>query len=142
MLALWNQVDDLFNDELFKRHRERGGFVPPVDIREDKEGYELLVDLPGMGPDDVELTVEGGNLTITGERPMPEGLKNDEYRRIERAYGAFRRVFTLPKGANQDSIEAHVEHGMLKVRVPKPVAELPRKIKVTDRKMSIEASAE
>lgn len=131
MLALWNQFDDLLNDDFFRaRKMAVPGFTPAVDIHETKEGYELLADLPGMKPEDVDLTVENGVLTISGERKAEKAEEKDGYKRIERTYGSFRRSFTLPKGVDAEGIQAHVEHGQLRVKVPKPVAELPRKIKV------------
>lgn len=131
MLTLWNQFDDLFNDELLRGRRAAPAtFAPPVDIKETKEGYELLADLPGLTPDDVEITVENGVLTMSGERKNETVDENKGYRRVERTYGSFRRSFNLPKGVDVDHIVAHVEHGQLQVKVPKPVAELPRKVNI------------
>jgi HSP20 family protein len=130
MLALWNQFDELMNDDFFRGRRMNPTFAPAVDIHETKEGYELLADLPGLTANDVNLTVENGTLTVSGERKIEKKEEKDGYRRIERAHGTFRRSFTLPKGVDAESISAHVENGQLRVLVPKPVAELPRKIKV------------
>lgn len=131
MLALWNQFDDLMNEDIFRgRRMNTPTFAPAVDIQETKEGYELLADLPGLTANDVEITVENGTLTLSGERKFEKKDEKEGYRRIERTYGSFRRSFTLPKGVDADQISAHVEHGQLRVLVPKPVAELPRKIRV------------
>ncbi len=132
MLALWNQFDDLLSEELFRGRRAAGssGFAPPVDIKETKDGYELLADLPGLTANDVDITVENGVLTMSGERKSETVDEKQGYRRVERSYGSFRRSFTLPKGVDVENIAAHVEHGQLLVRVPKPVAELPRKVKI------------
>lgn len=131
MLALWNQFDDLLSDDFFRARRmPTPAFTPAVDIHETKEGYELLADLPGMKSEDVDLTVENGVLTVSGERKAEKTEEKEGYRRIERSYGSFRRSFTLPKGVDPESIQANVENGQLRILVPKPVAELPRKIKV------------
>lgn len=130
MLALWNQFDDLFNEELFRGRRAVPAFAPAVDIKETKEGYELLADLPGLTAADVDITVENGVLTMSGEKKSETVDEKSGYRRVERSHGSFRRAFTLPKGVDAENIAAHVENGQLTVRVPKPVAELPRKVKI------------
>lgn len=130
MLALWNQFDDLFGDEALRARRPQRSFVPAVDIEETKDGYVLTADLPGLTANDVNITVEGGVLTLSGERKVEREETKDGYRRIERSYGSFRRAFTLPKGVDVGGVSAVAEHGQLKVHVPKPVAELPRKIEV------------
>ncbi len=130
MLALWNQVDDLLKDEFFHARRARASFSPAVDIVETKSGYRLTADLPGFRPEDVEITVENGSLILSGERKWESDESKEGFRHMERTYGQFRRTFTLPKGVDADKIEASVEHGVLVLNVPKPVAEIPRKIKV------------
>lgn len=133
MLALWNQFDDLLSDDLFRARRAAGAapaYVPPVDIREQKDGYELVADLPGLTADDVEITYENDVLTLSGERKSETVSEKDGYRRVERTFGSFRRSFTLPKGVDAGNISAQVENGQLHVKVPKPVAALPRKVKI------------
>lgn len=130
MLALLNQVDDLLNDDFFHARRVRASFSPAVDIVETQNGYRLTADLPGFRPEDVELTVENGSLILSGERKWKNEETKDGFRHMERTYGQFRRTFSLPKGVDLDKIQASVEHGVLVLDVPKPVAEIPRKIKV------------
>lgn len=133
MLALWNQFDDLFNSELaHEAHRARraSNFVPAVDIEETKDGYVLTADLPGLTSEDVEITLEHRVLTISGERKAERVDDKKGYRRVERSFGAFRRSFTLPEGVDVEGVKAVTEHGQVKVTVPKPVAALPRKIKI------------
>ncbi len=133
MLALWNQFDDLLHDDFFRNRRlanQAPAFAPPVDIVETDKGYELAADLPGLTADDVDITIEDGVLSISGERKNETVDEKKGYRRIERTYGSFKRSFTLPKGVSVDQVTAQVEHGQLKVLVPKPVSELPRKVKV------------
>lgn len=131
MLTLWNQFDDLFADDLWKNRRTAPrSFVPAVDIEEAKDGYTLTADVPGMKPEEIDITVEDGVLTLRGERKTETKKEEEGYRRIERHFGSFQRSFVLPKGVDVDKVEASVEHGQLVVRVPKPVAELPRKVAV------------
>lgn len=135
MLALLNQFDDLLNDELFQARRSKATFVPAVDIVETKLGYRLLADVPGFQPDDIEISVDNGSLIISGERKQNREHVEEQVniRHKERALGRFRRTFSLPKGADVDGIVATVEHGVLSLEVRKPVAEIPRKIKVQAR---------
>ena len=129
MLALLNQFDDLFGDETRSRRPSRT-FVPAVDVEERKSDYRLTADLPGLSPNDVEVTIENGVLTVSGERKDQKVEEKNGYRRVERTFGSFRRSFTLPKGVAADAITAHTENGQLEVLIPKPAAETPRKIKV------------
>ena len=130
MLALWNQFDDLFNDDHYRSPRRTRSFVPAVDIEETKEGYALTADLPGLTADDFHITVENGVLVLSGERKDERVDEKEGYRRVERSFGSFRRSFTLPKGVKVEDVTARTEHGQVRVLIPKPVAELPRKIKV------------
>jgi HSP20 family protein len=132
MLALWNQFDDLFHDDLFRLRRQPHlpAFAPPVDIVETDKGYELVADLPGMTAEDVDITIEEGALIISGERKDERTEEQKGYRRVERTFGAFKRSFTLPKGVSIDQVTARVDRGQLRVQVPKPVTELPRKVRV------------
>lgn len=133
MLALWNQFDDLLHDDLFRSRRQASQaaqFAPPVDIVETEKGYELSADLPGLTAENVDISVEDGVLSISGERKIETTEEKKGYRRIERSFGSFKRAFTLPKGASADQITARFEHGQLKIVVPKPVSVLPRKVKV------------
>jgi HSP20 family protein len=132
MLTLWNQFDDLFSDELFKGRRQlQRSFWPAVDIEEVQDGYMLTADVPGMNPEEIDITVEDGVLSLKGERKSENKDEHDGYKRIERTFGSFQRTFVLPKGVSADAVEAKVENGQLVVRIPKPVAALPRKVTVS-----------
>lgn len=131
MLTLWNQFDDLFADELRGRQKAARTFVPAVDIEETQDGYLLTADVPGVSPEDIDITVENGVLTVKGERHAERREDKEGYRRLERSFGSFQRSFVLPKGVNAEGVQANVENGQLKLRVPKPVASLPRKISIS-----------
>jgi HSP20 family protein len=105
-------------------------FWPAVDIEEVKDGYVLTADVPGMNPEELDITVEDGVLSLKGERKSEQKEEHDGYKRYERTFGSFQRSFVLPKGVNADAVEAKVEHGQLVVRIPKPVAALPKKVAV------------
>lgn len=137
MLALWNQFDDLFNDDALRARRSVARtFAPPVDIKETKNGYQLTADLPGLTANDVDITVENGVLVLSGERKAENVEEKDGYRRVERSFGRFRRAFTLPKGVDVEGVSAKTEHGQLVIHIPKPVAEIPRKIRVNQADVS------
>ena len=132
MLTLWNPMNDLFDDSLWPRFEPaRREYLPAVDVVEDEGSYLVSADLPGLKPEDVNITVENNVLTVSGERSLENKTEHQGYHRIERRYGSFKRSFSLPEGVDIDRIEALVEHGTLTVRIPKPAAALPRKIKVT-----------
>ena len=105
-------------------------WAPSVDITEDENGFTLLADIPGVKPEDIDISMENGVLTIKGERNTEEKTEKENFRRVERQYGMFYRRFTLPETANADKIEAHSEHGVLKVTIPKQAVAQARRISV------------
>ena len=130
MLTLWNQFDDLFADEFRNRRPSARTFVPAVDVEETNDAFVLTADVPGVAAENIDVTVEGGVLTLKGRREAEKKNEKDGYRRIERSFGSFQRSFVLPKGVNAEGVEARVEHGQLSVRVPKPVQAVPKKVAV------------
>lgn len=141
----WNLFDK-FQDELNRlglADRYRGSldgdnssvvtshWRPAVDIREEKDRYIILADLPGVDPKEIEVTMEKGVLTIKGERVDEEKESHEGYSRVERVRGTFYRRFSLPDSADADNIEAKGNNGVLEIVLPKLKKELPRKISVT-----------
>ncbi|HEY2931994.1 MAG TPA: Hsp20/alpha crystallin family protein [Acidobacteriota bacterium] len=106
-------------------------FVPPVDVRETPEAIEFIAEVPGFEKDQIDIRVEGGNLTISGERKFEQKADRDEYHRVERAYGRFQRVFTLPPTVEADKIKATLKNGVLSVILPKSEKAKPRQIPVS-----------
>ena len=105
-------------------------WAPSVDITEDEKAFTLLADIPGVKPDDIEVSMDNGVLTIRGERNTEEKTEKENFRRVERQYGMFYRRFTLPETANAEKIEAHSEHGVLKVTIPKQEVAQARRISI------------
>ena len=105
-------------------------WVPPINIQEGGDAYEVSADLPGVNPKDIEISLEGGILTIQGKRETESKDEGQGYTRTERIFGSFYRRFTLPNTADVENITARTEHGVLKLHVPKKVAALPKKITV------------
>ena len=92
----------------------------------------LRADLPGMGEDDIKIELEDGTLTVSGERKAEhEDRKSEGYYRVERAFGAFSRSLTLPKGVDAEAVTAKFDSGVLEVRIPKPEERKPRRIEIS-----------
>ena len=107
-------------------------WVPNVDINEFEDRFQLYVDVPGVDPKDVEITLESGVLTIAGER-FAQAEKADEQvirRRAERGTGRFYRRFLLPESVDADNVKATDRHGVLEISIPKQAKAMPRKIEI------------
>ena len=110
---------------------QRGNWIPPVDIYE-TEAHDLVVkaELAEMSREDIEVTVENNTLTIRGTKKLPEGLKEENVRRIERSYGTFSRSFTLPTTVDASKVSAEYRNGVLTVKLPYREEARPRTINV------------
>ncbi len=105
-------------------------WAPAVDIQESDDAFTLYADVPGVDPEEIEVSMDNGILTIKGERKSVKETEKDTYKRVERQYGLFYRRFTLPDTANAEEIEAHAENGVLKIIIPKQEVARSRKIEV------------
>ena len=96
-------------------------WIPLADIHEYADRFELYVDLPGVDPSTVDLTLDGGILTLSGERPQPTRIANEEAqgRRVERGHGQFHRRFVLPDSVDSEKVNATGSHGVLTITIPK-----------------------
>src|SRR5580704_4998440 len=106
-------------------------WVPLVDIHEYADRFELNVDLPGVDPSTVELTLEGGMLTLSGERPRTARQNGESQgRRIERGHGQFHRRFVLPDTVDSEKVNATGSHGVLTITIPKQPKAVARRIQI------------
>ena len=105
--------------------RQRAEY-PLVNITEGESGYEIDVSIPGVDPADLSLEISERNISISGERKSQEG----KYYRQERSHGSFQRVLSLNAPIDRDKAEAEFKDGILKIRLPKAAASLPRKISI------------
>jgi HSP20 family protein len=105
-------------------------WAPALDIAERKDAYLVAVELPGVKLDDLEITLEDGLLTIQGERQFTSESSEEQYHRVERRSGAFRRAITLPAHVMADKVEASMEDGVLRILVPKAEEAKPKRIQV------------
>ena len=131
--TLQDRMNRLFGD-VYLRDEDvtaRGTWVPPVDIYE-TEGHDLVIkaELPDMTREDIEVTVENNTLTLQGERKLPADVKEEQFRRIERAYGTFSRSFTLPNTVDASKVSAEYKNGVLTVKLPFREEAKPRTINV------------
>jgi HSP20 family protein len=107
-----------------------GLFAPSFDVKENKEGYVFRADLPGVKEEDLEISLTGNRLTISGKREQEKHEQGDTYYASERTYGSFSRAFTLPDGTDGDNVKAELKTGVLQVIVPKKPEVQPRKITI------------
>ena len=124
---LFNSVDD------GDTSGATASWIPAVDIYEFDDRFELAVDLPGVNPGDVEITLDRGVLTLSGERPAEKGVQKNERdvrMRIERGHGRFHRRFILPESVDTDRIEAKGRNGVLEITIQKQAKSQPKRIKV------------
>jgi len=133
--ALERRLGRLFNDAFGAPEWPAGDhaaapWVPPVDIVEEAGAIRLLVEVPGVNPDQVKISVENNVLTIHGTKQQVAAEHTERVHRYERNYGAFQRTFTLPTTVDPEGITAAYEHGVLTVTLPKAEKARPRQIEV------------
>ncbi len=137
--ALHHEMNQLFDDFFADtRPRLRGaGFwpeevTPSIDVSETDKAFQVSVEIPGVDEKDVEITLSDGILTIKGERKSETEKKGENYIRVERAYGTFRRALSLPSGVDEKKISAMSDKGVLRITLPKTqkAARGTRKIRI------------
>jgi HSP20 family protein len=116
-------------------------WAPALDISERKDAYLVTVELPGVEADDLEITLEDGLLTIQGERIFAHDSSEQQFHRVERRYGAFRRSITLPAHVIAEGIQASVDNGVLQILVPKMEEATPKRIQVRPGQAEIPAAS-
>ena len=131
MLSLRADMDRLFSSLFGGMAEEREGFwAPIVDIEEDNESILVKAEIPGMTKEEIKVSVQGNILTITGERKHETETKNRTFHRVERSYGKFSRMITLPTDVEADKVKANYKDGILSVMLPKPEVTKPKHIDV------------
>tara|TARA_R110002073_G_scaffold130695_1_gene277358 strand:+ start:490 stop:927 length:438 start_codon:yes stop_codon:yes gene_type:complete len=105
-------------------------WAPAVDIKEEPNKFIIHADIPGVKPEEIDVSMEDGVLTIKGEKKTEAKTEKKDYKRVERTYGSFYRRFSLPDTANPDAISAVSKDGVLEVSIPKREAVQPKKISV------------
>jgi HSP20 family protein len=108
----------------------RGAWNPSVDIFENQNQIVLEAELPGMKPEDVEISIENSVLTLHGERKFEKKDESDNFHRVERSYGSFTRSFTLPPTVSSENAQAEFENGVLRLTLAKREEAKPRRIEI------------
>jgi len=141
--TLQDQFNRLFNDVFDRKGEESSltAWAPAVDIYETEHELVVKADLPEVDPKDLDVRVENNILTIRGERKFEKKVNEDNYLRVERAYGSFARSFTLANTVNSDAIRADYQNGVLTLTIPKREEAKPKQIKVNVNTQAMAASA-
>ncbi len=133
MLTLRQAVDRLFEDSIVSPRSMRGvaeGVVPALDVYETPEHLVVSVALPGVSPDDVEITMTGQTLIIRGQLREAESVKPEQYLYRERRHGAFSRQLELPIRVASERAEATFDSGLLRLSIPKAEETRARQIRI------------
>lgn len=138
----WRNMDDLRQelDRVFHPllHRDDDAsrvvgseWMPAVDIKDEESRYVIRADIPGVKPEDIEVSLENGVLTIRGERKFEETEEKENFKRIERSHGVFYRRFSLPDNTDASAVQATGKDGVLEVIIPKTAEKHAKRIEVT-----------
>ena len=141
--ALQEQVSRLFDSVLERSGEESNltSWAPAVDIYETEHELVVKADLPEIDPKDLDIRVENNILTIRGERKFEKKVNEDNYLRVERAYGSFSRSFSLANTVNAEAIKADYQNGVLTLSIPKREEAKPKQIKVNVGTPAVAAAA-
>jgi HSP20 family protein len=141
--ALQDQINRLFSDALERTGQESNltAWAPAVDIYENEHELVVKADLPDIDPKDLDIRVENNILTIRGDRKFEKQVNEDNYLRVERAYGSFSRSFALANTVNPDGIKADYHNGVLTLTIPKREEAKPKQIKVNVGTPAVAAAA-
>ncbi len=110
--------------------RRAENLIPPMDIFRTAEGLTVRVELPGLAPGDVDVSVNDGVLTISGERKLDAGVADDAWLRRERPVGRFERSFGLPEGTDPAGVTASFDMGLLELTIPAPPERRAHKVQI------------
>jgi len=108
-------------------------YLPQFDVKETKDGYEFSADLPGVKEEDLEISLTGNQLVISGKRTATETKDSERYHLAERSFGRFTRTFTLPDGISGEQVTAQLKDGVLSLNIGKRPEVQPRRIKLNEK---------
>lgn len=121
-------MDEFFNDAVSAR---RDNFVPSIDVSETENQFMITAELPGMKKEDINISLENGRLSISGERSFENEEKGKTYHRVETQYGSFNRSFQLPDNVSEESITATYEDGLLNITIDKSEDKVKKQIEIS-----------
>ncbi len=121
------------------RFNRTEGWLPPVDVSETDDGVMIRAEVPGVLARDLEITVTGTTLNITGKKEEKEETEQEDFYRCERRFGAFRRVIELPESIDADRVNAETENGVVIIRIAKKPGQRTRRIEIkpTSRRIPV-----
>lgn len=132
--TIQDRMNRLLGDAYLRRPEDalvQGNWIPPVDIYEtEQKDLVLKAELPDVAKEDIEVTVEHNTLTLKGSKKVASDVKEEQFRRVERAYGTFVRSFTLPATVDASKVAADYKNGVLTVTLPFREESRPRNINV------------
>lgn len=134
-VSRWDPFNEMVSwreqmDRLLGRGGREESWLPAIDVYDGKDEFIVKAEVPGIEPDDIDLSVSENVLSVRGERRFEERNEEEGTYRVERRYGRFERAIALPQNCDADNIEATYENGVLEVRVPKVAAPEPRRLTV------------
>lgn len=121
-------LDEFFSDAVATR---QNGFRPSIDVSETEKQFVVEVQLPGLKKEDINVNLENGILTVSGEREFLDEQKEKKFHRVETRYGSFSRSFQLPDRIKPDSVKATYQNGILSITVDKNEKENKKQIKIS-----------
>lgn len=124
---------------LWREEPKALGFVPDFEVKETKDQYLFKADVPGVKEQDIDISLTGTRITITGKREEEKEETSDAYYACERSYGSFSRSFTLPEGADLEHVQAELRSGVLTVVVPKRPEVQAKKVTVKVAEKGVKA---
>lgn len=135
LLTIQERMNRLFDETISKvkihdEEFERSGWTPPVDIYETENHIVLKAELSGIDKKDIEVEIRDNILMLKGERKVEKNVQEENYHRMERSYGIFQRVFTLPYAVSKDNITAKYHDGVLEIVLQKVEEQKPKHIRV------------
>lgn len=130
LLNLQNEMTRLFGRAYGDETEGSRTWAPPIDIYETPETYKVVAELPGFSPDQVDVTVNEGTLTIKGERKFYDEVNEENFHRVERRFGQFQRLVSLPQQVQSDKVEASFDKGVLTISIPKAELAKPRRVEI------------
>lgn len=132
LFGLRREIDRLF-DDVYGGSASRTTWTPSANVRESQDAVLLELELPGITPEQVDISIDNDMLTVSGEKQAERRESEEEgrYYLVERSYGSFSRSFSLPQGIDADQVEASFDNGLLTIRIPRAALPQPRRVQIS-----------
>lgn len=132
--SVYGDVDRMF-DSLLRgwmapASLSESGWSPSIDISESDSELVVSAEVPGVKPEDIDIEIDDSKLVVSGEKRQENEEKGDNYYRVERSYGSFKRVFALPPNVDSSSVKASSKDGVLRISIPKSEVAAQKKVEI------------